>query len=167
MKYLLIAIMSMAMPVYATDTILDLDLGDSVLATCTGEIITCPDCPADNDRFATHGPTHKDVIKLKQIDCRDCHGDDLTGTQDSVTSKQRGCIAPDGFYPPDGNQELWTMDPYGIVYDPTGRSAALFSAGVVVGCHNCHKEVEYKINGEEVKGKFEDIRKGQVNEHSE
>lgn len=168
-KYLVILTLLIPSLAMSEDTIVDLGIGDSVLATCTGDPVECPTCPpvGEEDRYATHGPTHKDALKLKTIDCRNCHGDDLMGSERSVTSRQRGCIAPDGFAPPDNNQEIWTMDPYGIEYNPAGKSAALFSAGVVVGCNNCHKEVEYKVNGQEVKGKFEDWRKSRIGEDEE
>ena len=157
MKYLVLLALMLPFSLMAEDTLIDLSTGDTVLATCTGSGGECPECPNPGvDHYATHGGSHIVAANLGTIDCRTCHGSDLRGTSRSVTSKPRGCIAPDGFYPPAGNSDEFTIDPYGIKFNPAGTSAALFSTGVIVGCDNCHDEAEFKYNGEKIEVEFKD-----------
>lgn len=164
-KLLMVFLMSMFGTVHAADTLIDLQTGDTVMATCLG--MDCPECPpsecppADLGFPFGHGGAHKyEAKKLKDTDCRWCHGQDLMGTAHSTTSKAASCIAIDGLVLPEGVDTV-PIERYNgdILDDYEGTSIGVLPAGLPVSCGYCHEKVKYKYGGNEVEVDFKDWRK--------
>ena len=144
----------------AEDAILDLETGDTVLATCIGDTVECPPPVCSSKEFPIHGGSHKHAAKRGNVDCRSCHGNDLNGSNDSITTSPVSCIAIDGLVLPNGVDPIPVEFVDGVWFtNYEGTSIGVLPAGIQVGCGLCHKEAEFKYNGREYEFSFEDWRK--------
>ena len=162
MKYLYFSLMLFCSSVFATDTIVDMETGDTVLSRCNG--FECPPpVPCGNPDMGFpfgHGGSHKWEAKRGNSDCRECHGPDLNGSSKSVTSKPVSCIAPDGLVLPNGVDTVPIERANGeILTDYEGTSIGVLPAGIPVSCGLCHKEAHFKLDGEKYEFDFEKWRK--------
>ncbi len=155
MKYLTLL---MLLP-FAVVAQITLQGGDSVTETYYCEPTMTTECPELSvDEYATHGGGHKYLAKKTNLDCRECHGENLRGTSDSIATVARTCIAPDKFEMPDNamTDERWVIiDPTGEAIDIVGTSIGRVEVGDVVGCNMCHEEAKHNDRrGEDVERHF-------------
>lgn len=147
--------------VFAEDSLLNLNPGDTVLAICDGgdECLPCDGGDPSLGFPFGHGGSHKHEAKLGDIDCRLCHGTDLLGGPASITSKNVSCIAPDGLVLPVGVEPVPVERANGeILTDYEGTTIGILPKGIPVGCNLCHEEIEIEVNGRELEFDFEDWR---------